>query len=1047
VDSSRRLWITFLASLIGLASLGALLVFLGYINNNDLTALFPYTKKYFGESVNTQEVTQTAPEAVVVPAVTTNDTTQAQSVISPVEPIKDTEKPLNTLDETPTPRPETGLHTAAINQVAVTHDGRLLTASDDKTARLWSADTTGSPLVLRVPIGARSEGALYAVAASPTKNSAVVGGSTGIDWDKAGSVYGFDLNTGKITGRITGIQGTIRVLNYSQDGRYLAIGSGSGWLRIIDIEGKSLAMDASICEDMLVAAKFLRDGRLVTACLDGQLQLYDPSFHLQANYKFSEQRPWHFAVSPKEDQIAVGSLDTAKVTVFSLADLKPVTELTGDRQQRGNLSVVAWIGDSVFGAGTYGNAQGTKYLRVWNTLNQQTQELPLAEDTVTDLTALADGKLAYVTAEPSIGIIDPNSSKTTTRKRAIADFRDAFEGTFAVSEDGATVDFGLQQKGRTPLRFNLTDRTLVHALSPRNDMHKPIIPTALTNWRNATHTTLNTTPVALDQNEQSRSAASLVENDSIVIGADFSLQYWQTGKLLWQIAVPSTAWAVNLSKNTRFVLAALGDGTLRWYDTKDGRELLALLVNTDERWIAWTPEGYFDHSDGAASLIGYHINQGKKDSPKFILSDQIHERFYRPDLIGKSILENIALTAPATNPDNAKTVVAEHHAPSVRLVSWCVQGNCTEVNSVDEIPQTRSVDSAEITLRFALKDSGGGIGNVVIRRNKATIETRALHISEMPKNRGAEAIVEEKILLEPGDNLVTVTAFDADQTIDAGEAIRLPIHYQASTAPDAPTLYIVSVGIDQYAATELPKLDNAVNDAKAIIETLIRNSNGLFAAVKPIGLLNEQAGLNKIKQALTQVSKQAKPNDLVVLFLAGHGISLEGRYYFMPYDAKLAGNTKEQIKTSSLTQKALSDLLSALPTSRVAVLIDSCNSGAFAVMGSVIQHSSPQERAWTGSLAQNTGRFVLAGTSTEQEALDGINGHGVFTAVLLEGLSGKADQEVNGNHDQRIDIYELQKYTSQRVPEEARKISPTHAQNVSGFFAGSDFFDLTKSKP
>jgi len=316
----------------------------------------------------------------------------------------------------------------------------------------------------------------------------------------------------------------------------------------------------------------------------------------------------------------------------------------------------------------------------------------------------------------------------------------------------------------------------------------------------------------------------------------------------------------------------------------------------------------------------------------------------------------------------------------------------------------------------------------------------------MIKNRASEAIVEEKVLLEPGNNIVSVTAFDADQTIDAGESIRLPIRYDATT-PDAPNLYVVSVGIDQYASDKLQKLDNAVNDAKGIIETLSNNTKGLFANIKPIALLDEQAGLAKIKQALLQVGKEAKPNDLVVLFLAGHGISLDGRYYFLPYDAKLTGgNIKEQIKSTSLTQKNLSDIISALPTSRVAVLIDSCNSGAFAVLGSVMQHSS-QERAWTGSLAQNTGRFVLAGTSNDQEALDGINGHGVFTAVLLDGLGGKADQELGGNRDQHVNIAELLTYTRQRVPVEAHKISPSHDQNVSGFFAGSEFFDLSSSAP
>jgi uncharacterized caspase-like protein len=176
------------------------------------------------------------------------------------------------------------------------------------------------------------------------------------------------------------------------------------------------------------------------------------------------------------------------------------------------------------------------------------------------------------------------------------------------------------------------------------------------------------------------------------------------------------------------------------------------------------------------------------------------------------------------------------------------------------------------------------------------------------------------------------------------------------------------------------------------------------------------------------------------LFLAGHGISIDGRYYFLPHDVKVNATIDEALKASALNQNKLSALLNALPTSRVAVLIDSCNSGAFAVLNSVVKNS--QNRAWTGSLAQNTGRFVLAGTSSDQEALDGINGHGVFTAVLLTGLNGKADTEIAGNRDLHVNIAELLAYAKQKVPEEAHKIAPTHAQNVAGFFAGSDFFDL-----
>ena len=190
-----------LASLICLASLIGLAFYHKYIKWNYFANLISFSQP--GNTDNTLTQQQLQPEKAVSPVVTQNNNSSS------------TDMP----DETPFPRPETGFHTAVINQVAVTNDGLLLTVSDDKTARLWPAGSIeGEPLVLRVPIGPRSEGALYTIAVSPTKNSAVVGGATGIDWDKAGSVYGLDLNTGKITGRITGIQGSIRVLAYSQDG-------------------------------------------------------------------------------------------------------------------------------------------------------------------------------------------------------------------------------------------------------------------------------------------------------------------------------------------------------------------------------------------------------------------------------------------------------------------------------------------------------------------------------------------------------------------------------------------------------------------------------------------------------------------------------------------------------------------------------------------------------------------------------------------------------------------------------------------------------------
>lgn len=941
----------------------------------------------------------------------------------------------------PLPRPETGLHGAAVNQAVALPDGRLLTVSDDKTARLWPATAMGESQVLRVPIGKGNEGALYAAAFSPVKNKVAVAGWTGLDWgDHSGAVYVFDLASGKLTGRIAGIRGTIRALAYSDNSRYLAIGSESGWLRVVDLEGKAIALDGAACQkDALVAAHFLKDGRLLTACLDGQLRLYDAGFHPQAEYRFPPRhQPWRLAVSPQEDRVAVGSLDGPSVGIFSLADLRLLDTLKGEGRQQGNLSVVAWAGESIFAAGTYGNAQGVKSLRIWNTATHQARELSLAGDTVTDLTALPDGKLAYATAEPTVGFVNPANLEITAHKRATADFRDAFVGTFALSDDGKVVDFGLLSKGRAPWRFDLDARTLSRDPPPRPAMRKPVIPRALNNWHNSSHTTLGTQPIALDQNETSRSAAASADGGSILIGADFSLQLWRARQMAWNIAVPSPAWAVNLSGNGRFALAALGDGSLRWYDSKDGKELLALLALTDGRWLAWTPDGYFDHAEKAANLIGYHINQGKAASPQFVLSGQIHERFYRPDLIGMAITGTTGGNPAPTKPIDVGTVVSQHKAPDVKLLAWCVSGQCTDVPADSGSLKALDVNTEEVTLRFGLTDRGSGIGNLVVRRNAAAVATRGLSRVPSAKTAGGAQIVEQTVGLEPGDNVVTVTAFDAEQTLDAGEAVRLPIRYTA-TQPDAPNLYLLSIGINHYQGHPLR---NAVNDANAISAALAKNPHHTFNHVYPTTLVDEQASLANIKQALAEVAKLAKPKDLVALFLAGHGINLDGRFYFLPQDVNLSSDAS--LKASSLSQTSLSESIAAMSATRVAVAIDACYAGAFAVQDSI----KPQQgRSVAGSLAENTGRFVLAGTSNAEEALDGINGHGVFTAVLLEGLAGRADKEVEGNNNQHVSIVELQQYAQKRVPEEARKIAAAHNQNATGFYAGSEFFNLSDSDP
>ncbi len=129
----------------------------------------------------------------------------------------------------------------------------------------------------------------------------------------------------------------------------------------------------------------------------------------------------------------------------------------------------------------------------------------------------------------------------------------------------------------------------------------------VSDWEDTKAPKLNGDPIALRDLRNSRSLAIAPDASRFVLGTDWSLRaYRANGSELWQKPVPGTAWGVNISRDGKLVVAAYGDGTIRWHRLSDGQELLALFVHAkDRRFIAWTPKGYYAASPGGENLIGW----------------------------------------------------------------------------------------------------------------------------------------------------------------------------------------------------------------------------------------------------------------------------------------------------------------------------------------------------------------------------------------------------------------------------------------------------------
>jgi uncharacterized caspase-like protein len=149
----------------------------------------------------------------------------------------------------------------------------------------------------------------------------------------------------------------------------------------------------------------------------------------------------------------------------------------------------------------------------------------------------------------------------------------------------------------------------------------------------------------------------------------------------------------------------------------------------------------------------------------------------------------------------------------------------------------------------------------------------------------------------------------------------------------------------------------------------------------------------------------ARPDDLLVLFLAGHGIldAPSQQYYYVGHDFTLQDLEKRNFAGCM----SWSDfrLLADVPCRKL-VLLDTCHSGAIQPL------RSEGLKAAVRGLQEDLVFTFAATTGSEQSAEKKQWGHGAFTKSLLEALDGK----VAPSPDPVVTLNEVVGYVRRTVP-------------------------------
>ena len=218
------------------------------------------------------------------------------------------------------------------------------------------------------------------------------------------------------------------------------------------------------------------------------------------------------------------------------------------------------------------------------------------------------------------------------------------------------------------------------------------------------------------------------------------------------------------------------------------------------------------------------------------------------------------------------------------------------------------------------------------------------------------------------------------------------------------TLHVLSVGVGNFQRREL-NLANAVNDARALATLMTAATPPVYDEAKITLLTDADATADNILAALAAIAAKALPDDLVIIFLAGHGQQVDGRYYFAPVDFGMrdealfrrvlagassgAGATSgagansggdhaldELFRREGLGQDRMLPAIQAIQAARVAMILDTCFSASIATQDAVLRRDL--NNTVTNTLGHAAGRFILS--SSTALALDsaGDAGQGSF---------------------------------------------------------------------
>ncbi len=451
-------------------------------------------------------------------------------------------------------------------------------------------------------------------------------------------------------------------------------------------------------------------------------------------------------------------------------------------------------------------------------------------------------------------------------------------------------------------------------------------------------------------------------------------------------------------------------------DVSTGKEILSWIAIDSIDWVVTHPSGLFDASPGAMDKL-YWV-QGLDIIDFF----QLKERYYEPGLWEK-IMKGEELRS--------------------------VEGLNGKIDLYPEI--SLSGIDPNGNLKIDLKNRGGGIGKIKVYINGKEIadDVRPAKFEANASSISINIEVKDHPFLIIGDtNLIEVKAYNGENwVISRAESV---VYVDPRKNENSnPHLYLVSIGVSDYSGNKID-LKFPSKDAEDIYNALSVGANRLFGTSQTHGYLINSTQIekrptkDKIKSIFEEISQKATSNDVILIYLSGHGINWggdEGDFYFLTEEAWSASadsyNDEAIRNKSGISSSEFTNWIKKIPALKQVLIIDACASGRV-VEDLVAQRdiSSNTIRS-LDRMKDRTGLHIITGCAADAVSYEASRyGQGVLTYSLLEGMKGVSLRE-----GRFLDIIQWFQYARERVPILASGIGGIQEPQIISPH-GSESFDV-----